>query len=897
MASRCKSSVIYCVFLLKLSRELTSRQLGYIPPKPLSPQELLRSLQHINTELSIRLNLHEKLPSSFRDFSIGSGRATFQVRDEFEVELSIADQDPQSQFYFIDFRFGFSPISAEVPNGFLRDEIERRTNDALKREGLSGCYDFLHDLVLTHKLNILKHQAYEMARGLWSQNLKVEAVHRSLVVQYWLNRPGGKNWIELGVKRGNSKNPSPRPNKISPHIALRWFRSGKEVPIVKVNLQLGDLSLQRILSQVIAMHTSFIFEQTANRLRVGLIYSNRLLNLKNVPSVTEPLDATLLVQLTTSKAVKLIQEPVTGRFALLPSSPLYSLVDQRLNSLQDPAGEATVQLANLRAVVSVEEVDMHALSYGWEVIKSLNPGQEAMRRLFPRETLRITLFRGKSWSQAWILAFTASLMKDTWWVVELEDRNAEIEPGTILGNSTLRPGPNFKNAFEVRMKELKSLITEPSYSTLAQVEHAAASMISQYIDTRELKARKVPHGLRPLPPGAPGPCSAILHLKLPSHPNARTPRGHVSISPHCVGDTLSLAFKSIDPATHQAVHTVRAYLRNPIPNIKDLTSNLDYLSFHPTSGFFSFRLLTSVGEVTIPPLLDRLASIERLIQFLAVIRQHNLPCKSVSLDKLIFVYPIAMSRLKATIHFSLDEPMHISLEKGNPHLRIQDFLNEHLQSQNDGLGQTIKILGSTLPLLDAFTAIESAHATDNVHIFPRSAIWYQIHYQSPKGRFDLKLRRKGDNPMWHIKDVLKLEERTEAVEQAMKSIKEGRGTGWWGMNGGIVAEFTGIRRLLRQIDDIYRAAAIHTPALASAAAPAPAPAVTVAAPPPHSSLPPPLAQQIQQQPPPPKYHNRMLGGSAAPIPPPPQPLLQQTAPVAPMGSRKRKAEDEPSRLD
>lgn len=809
------------------------------------------------------------------------------MRDEFEVELSIADQDPQSQFYFVDFRFGFSPVSAELPKGFLRDEIERRTNDALKREGLSGCYEFLHDLVLTHKLNILKHQAYEMARGLWSQNLKVEGVHRSLVVQYWLNRPGGKNWIELGIKRGNSKNPSTRPNKISPHIALRWFRSGKEIPIAKANLHLGDLSLQRILSQVIAMHTSFIFEQTANRLRFGLIYSSRLLKLKTAPSVTEPLDATLLVQLTTSKAVKLIQEPVTGRFALLPSSPLYSLAEQRLNILQDPASEATAQLAHLRALVSVDEVEMRALSYGWEVIKSLNPGQEAMRRLFPQETLRIRFFRRKSWSQAWILAFAASLMKDTWWVVELGDRKDEVEPGTILGNPTLRTGPNFKNAFEVQMKELKPLITEPSYSTLAQVEHTAASMISQYIDTRELRVRKVPHGLRPLPSGSPGPVSAILDLSLPSQPNASTPRQHISIFPNCFGDTIALAFQSIDPATHQAIHTVRACLRNPIPNIKDLTSNVDHLSFHPTSGSFSFRLLTSVGEVTIPLLLDRLASIERLIQSLAVIRQHNLPCKSVSLTYLKFVYPVAMSRLKATIHFSSNEPMHISLEKGNPHLRIQDFLNEHLQSQNDGLGQTIKILGSTLPLLDTFTAIESAHTTDDVHIFPRSAIWYQIHYENPKGRFDLKLRRKGDNPMWHIKDVLKPEERTEAVEQAMKSIKEGRGTGWWGMNGGIVAEFTGIRRLLRQIDDIYRAATT------------PAPAVALAVPPPLPyPLPPPLAQQKQHQPEPPKQHKGLLGGNA-PIPPPPLPQLplQQTAPVAPMGSRKRKADDGPIILD
>lgn len=770
---------------------------------------MLQALQHINTLLSIRLNLHEKIPPSFRDFSIASGRATFLVRDEFEVELSIADEDPLSQLYFVDFRFTFSPTSAEIPNGRLRDEIEGKTNDFLKREGLSGCYEFLHDLVLTHKLNILKHQAYDMARGLWSQHLKVEEVHRSLVVQYWPNRPGGKNWIEIGIRRRYEKNPSQRPaNQNSPHIALRWFRSGKEVTTANPNLGLGDLSLHGILNQVIAMHTNFIFEQVALKLRVGDIYSNRLLKLRHVPSVTEPLDATLLIQLTTSKAVKMIQEPVTGRFALLPSSSLYSRAEQSMNNLQDPAGEAASQLASLRSIVSQDEVEMRALSAGWEVIKSLIPGQETMRRLFPRETLRIAFFRRKSWSQTWIIAFTSSLMKDSWYIVELGERRTEVETGTIVGNPIPRMGPNFKSAYMIPLKGFKLLVSEPSYAMLSQVERIAAGMISQYIDTRELRGRKIPHQLLPLPAGPPGTLSAVLHLHLTRNPGSGASGTHNPASPPWVNDSISLTFQGIDSATHHAIHTVRACLRDPIPNIRSLTSNIDHsIAFHPTSGWFTFRLLTVVGGLSIPLLLHRLSSIERLIQFLAIIREHNLSCKTVSLNHIEFVYPVIPSDLKATIHFPSDAPLHISLDKGNPHLRIQDALSSHLRSAN-GLRHVIKILGCTLPLLRTFSAIETAHMKDDFHILVRTAVWYEVRYESPRGRFEIRLRQKGDRPMWHIRDLVKSGDTTAQVGPGLKTIKERNGEAWRGLNGGIVASVIGVEDLLKKIDELYLAAAV-----------------------------------------------------------------------------------------
>ena len=169
--------------VLSLGKASWLSNLGYLPHETLSPHQLLNALRKINTLLSIRLNIQEDIPPVFRDFSIANGRATFRIPEEFEVDLSIAQEEPSSQLYFIDFRFIFSPTPRELPAGRLRDEIEGRANDILGREGLQGLFDFLHNFVLTHKLAVLKSQALEMVRGYWSDNLLVEAVSRSLFYQ------------------------------------------------------------------------------------------------------------------------------------------------------------------------------------------------------------------------------------------------------------------------------------------------------------------------------------------------------------------------------------------------------------------------------------------------------------------------------------------------------------------------------------------------------------------------------------------------------------------------------------------------------------------------------------------------------------------------------------------
>lgn len=755
------------------------------------------------------MNLHEKIPPPLRNFSIESGRATFHVPEEFDLELSIADQDPSSQLYFIDLRLAFSPAPAKLPSGRLRDEIEGRVNDILKREGLTGCFDFLHNLILTHKLSILRSQAFEMARGLWSDHLKVEAVHRSLVVQYWPCKPGGKNWIEVGIKcrkRNVSLRNSTSPE--TPQIALRWFRCGREVSNTQFKLETGNLSLQTILKQVIAAHTNSILQAINARLGEGLLYSERHLKLKLVESTADSRDASLLIQLAPSRAAKLVQEPVTGIFALVPASSLYHCAEREMNTLSDPATEANSRLAHLRSIISQQEIEFYARGVGWEELKSLHHEPEMMRRLFPVDTQKVSFYRRPTWGSIWALAFTTSMMGDFWWIVKLERRSAAVGTGRSGRNLPSEGGFALKTAYKIPMVGFASLMANASYTALAEVESIAVDMISKYVDTSLLNHEKIKHRLRVHSPNAPGTGSLVLYLHLSTTNSPEMLQIRSLMSSPWLNEIITLAYQGLHPVTRFAIHTASARLKNPIPNIRSLTSAVDdSIAFHPTSGAFAFRLFTSVGESSIPPLLRRLSSIERLVYFLGGIKRYRLSCSAISLNHLEFTYDSSPQLLTAKIHFPADAPARIFFETGNPHLRIQDFMTSLLRSP-DGLSQVVKSLRITLPLLRALQHVEALASSVQVHITSHSAEWYQLRYENPSWKLDIRLRPRRDDVMWHVRNLAKerSEEPIEPMPYEMQSLEKGSGGGWRGMRGGMVASTSGVEDLIRRIDEAHRMA-------------------------------------------------------------------------------------------
>ena len=381
---------------------------------------MLNALREINILLSIRLNLHETPPPAFQSFTIASGRVTFTVLNEYEVDLSIADEDPTSQFFFIDLRFAFSPSSAELPPGRIRDAIEGRVNGILSTDGLQGCHDFLHELVLTQKIHILRRQAYEMSRDKWSEQLKLETVRRTLVVQYWVNKVGRKSWIEIGIASGKSKDKRARGTEQEIcKIAMRWFPDGKEASSAPIALRLDRISMEATLKNVIALHATRILSSIRDRLLGIEIYARRKLSLQWTKSSVEPGDCTLKVQLTPSTIATLTIEPVTGRFALFPASARFVRTEIELNSLREPALEAHRYLSNLQCLWASEEIDSRARCVGWESWKTLTPKQEDLKRVFPRDTLRVSYFRRNGWRKNWIVAVSIGTSGEEWWIIEL----------------------------------------------------------------------------------------------------------------------------------------------------------------------------------------------------------------------------------------------------------------------------------------------------------------------------------------------------------------------------------------------------------------------------------------------------------------------------------------------
>ena len=721
--------------------------------------------------------------------------------EEFEIDLSIAEEDPASQLYFIDFRFLFTPSPLEVPAGRLRDELEGKANDVLKRDGLRGCYDFMHDLVLTHKVSVLKQQAGEMARRHWSENIRVDAVHRSLVVQYWINRPGGKSWMEIGIKKGRRKIDSRLSSGPgTPYIALRWIRYGKEVLDQKLKIAFDTLSMDALLKQVIAAHTNHVLRKIEDKLREGELYSKKALSLSHKLSNSEPAACSLTVQLTRSKTISIALEPISGTFAILPASQANIRAERELNNLVHPATEASSRIAILRCMVAQEEVESCARCVAWESLKTINPSNETRKALFPLDTLKSGFYKVPAWSTNWLLAFTTSMSGDFWWIVELPV--ASLTSDAIFSNSGLQH--TFKSAYKLPLHDPTSHAKKPSYELLSRVERAAAGMISHFIDTRQLAQLNIPHVLQPSISD-----SALripsLYIRLTSKhvpPFLRTPERPPLA---WANETVKLTYHGIDPGCPEAVHVAEARMIVKIPNIATLTSNIDSdLAFHPASGAFAFRLCTPVGTSSIPFLLERLKRIEQLVRFLGILKRFKLRCETISSSRLIFIYTSKSEPLKVDISYTTDIPMRIAFESGNPHLRICDFLTGCLNGEG-GLESVLLTLRLTLPLLRAMSAIEKAHEIDDVHVLPRSAHWYQVRFANPHTLLDIKLRPRRDTVMWYVQEVpTKDGSRSEELVEQMKMLFTGHGDGWEGKRTGIAATVDGVEGLLNKIDELVR---------------------------------------------------------------------------------------------
>ena len=397
--------------------------LNYIEPPRLTPKEQLQWIQNLNTLLSLRLNLDEydKIPYHFQDYSIGAGRVTFKVPGEFEVDLTIADEDFEKQFWFVDFRFLFEPAPEDLSPG-LRLYLENRVNELLGTEGLQGCYNFLHEFILTHKITEYVRQAVELSRNQWVDTLKIERLNRAMAIQYWLGRypaEGPKSWIILGVHSGRTPGVPPEPSATS-RLSLRWFRDNKEVKDVAISFDDATVSTEGLLKKVIGKHIEYILSTIHSKLEVKGRFVKRESSLSLTISEDDPMETSLKMQLGHNDHVTVRIAPTTGFIAMTPQTNVIFGGERKLNwQAKNPAEEGPNCLEQIRCRYVLDTMNHSGKSFGWVGCKGPVKTEEVKPILNTREGFQSMWFRRRGWSKQWYLMMSLSLGGDRWWLIEV----------------------------------------------------------------------------------------------------------------------------------------------------------------------------------------------------------------------------------------------------------------------------------------------------------------------------------------------------------------------------------------------------------------------------------------------------------------------------------------------
>lgn len=303
---------------------------------------------------------------------------------------------------------------------------------------------------------------------------------------------------------------------------------------------------------------------------------------------------------------------------------------------------------------------------------------------------------------------------------------------------------------------------------------------------------------------------------------------------------------------HAATHTVdqppktlsvvvtEAKMTVPLPQtITNVNEQIDCdIAFHAKSGAFAFRLRTQVGETIVPALVERVVQVERLVDYVQVLQsyQPQLQCKSVTLGMINFQYTMQQDisssstssessesvarNYQAKIDFGNVDRIQLILDKGNPHLRIVDDLNQILNSPQ-GFAGVAKLLPVTAPALRGLDSLQlrwsKLLAMGECFVMVRAVDWYVFRYMIHRSEeqtgssgaslsinFSLKLQHRRGEPFWHLQRVDVSDGGSDIFEKALQEVWNAIGKRWLGMRLSAVARPMAIEELLETVDEVVR---------------------------------------------------------------------------------------------
>ncbi|KAF1928804.1 MED14-domain-containing protein [Didymella exigua CBS 183.55] len=780
--------------------------LDYIPPDPISSEKALKLLRQMNTSLSIRLNVHETLPRHLQNWQIQSGRATFVIADEMEFDVVSFVEDASDQWFFLDLRllFGSAPI-IETGSRFWVI-LQGQADYVLHEKGLSGLFDFLHSFILTHKLSVLRSQAIGLARSGWAGSLRVEPVHRELVIQYWTDRPGKKSWIEFGMTSNKSKNGKTSwRDPALPSLTVRWFRQGKEVLDVELGIDWNDLSMERILKRVLALHTTQILQSTIE-------HFDPRLSIRPSLSGLEPTDCSLTAILgTPSNLVTLSLESVTGSHIVQPASALSARAESAMNQGREPHQIASI-LTSMLSQNLRDEIQRAAQQLGWQQIVRQVIRPDAVRIAVGKNIIEYAMYSPRGWTSTWVLAAVIDTAGESWWIFEMGSNGTSID-----------------NAEQIAMERRDDTSRIVNRNTLTRIERVAVQLVSFRATARQLAKEDKVFTLRHefSPSTKPAGSNRIIQgwaLYLQTADLLTSKSGEQA----WLEDSIAVACEGLKGDGRSVWHIASGHMvKSAAADMQKLMAASPQSSFKFTAdGSFKILVATPFGADILGELRARLRDINRLRSFATTLQKRQMRLTSSSLQKVQFQY--GPSPHNAAVSFASENEVAIEILPSNPHFRVHRFLSSIANDCNpslpllsvgdtNGLDHFCITLVLTRSLLTVLRDIESATPGNirNPAIHTHSVFKYRLTYENPVCTFDIRLQPKEDKMYWFIEDNLKhapdirptpernpRHRRLETLQEKLKGLFRDKATGWFGTRNGIVAELDAVPDALQKLNDV-----------------------------------------------------------------------------------------------
>jgi len=783
----------------------------------------------------VRLSFDEfdKIPPAFKEYRIEDGRAIFTVPGEFEVDLTIGDEDPDQQFWFIDFRFLFSPAPAEMTEP-VRAVLEAKVNQILGTDGLVGCYRYLHEYVLTQKITELWRQALELSRARWVDSLKVERLNRAMAIQYWTNRPhsqGTKSWVIVGVNSNNGSDGLPNPKKPS-CLFLRWFREGKEVKDFDLSFDLDSISAESLITTVIGNHIDYLLGAIYNKLSTKTRFAERHARLALDVSRNDPSGSSLTLQLFDQEIAMVRIEAMTGAFFMLPPVPHILDGQRKLNSSPNPAEDAPGLLESIRWYYTARDLSSRSDRIGWSINRNLIPTEElktvVQSATRSKEPFHAVWLKKLGWAPPWFLIMTMSLGGDQWWLVELTTQGV--------------PSPRIRLFAKIPMSSGQVSLSDRFFEHLTIY---VSGMISQITDSRELHSKRLKYVSRRsnnygLPPEISLP---TIFIRLSEMVRPRDPSKERPSTPWAM-EYVPIVFKGVQSASEDIGADIPEAQPKRDPRFKVvaeakitvlnrarfqlLKARIDHdVAYDSRVGQFTLQLRAEMGQPVVALLAARVRSLERLVDFVGALHQagKNVVAESLTFREIVFTYRSGSSedsvaalpglppeetrawRVRLSLSQDKEKRVRVIFEPGNPHLSTLDFLTQTANSP--ALESIPSWLVTSLPLFRALSRMEKTWPEALFYPLYNGFDATTLRFTIGQGRtanIEIKPRLRKGRLIWHIRRHELNKNRPDEFDRILhQKVWTAQGDGIKGLGTSAAADVdNGIEKVLRLISDAMK---------------------------------------------------------------------------------------------